>query len=182
MGHHGTCTDHGQFTHPGKLVDADHSPENGAIADFGMTGCHGAIGEDDIAANGRIVAYVGADQQHVIVAQSSSSATKGGSAVDRNMLSDPVIFPDPEAGRFAGGFELFVLRGGPYGAEREKLTFLANPCVAVNYDVCNQSSPVPKSDMFAHDAIWAYLDVFAELGACGDDRGWVNARRQGGRS
>ena len=33
--------------------------------------------------------------------------------------------------------------------------------------------------MFADDAIRAYLDVFAELGARGDDRGRVNARRQG---
>jgi len=95
VGHHCARANHGQLADSGKLMDADHCAENGSITDFGVASGHRAVCEHHFAADGGIVADMGPDQDHVVVANGGGAAAERGSAVDCDVLADAIIVANP---------------------------------------------------------------------------------------
>jgi len=80
-------------------VDADHGAEDGAVADAGVARGHRAIGEDDVVADGGVVADVGPGQQHVVVADRRHAAAERRAAVQGDVFADAVVVADAQLAR-----------------------------------------------------------------------------------
>src|SRR5690606_5739662 len=142
---------------------------------------HRTIGEHHVVADGRVVADVAADQQHVVVADARLAAAERGAAVDRRMLADAVVFADAQATRPIAGLELLVLRMAADHREREQFAVFADPGVAVDDDVRVQARACAQADLGPDRAVRPDLDIVRQDGAVGDNRSRVNAHRGGRR-
>ena len=109
------------------------------------------------------------------VAQGRDATAAGGAAAQMRVLCDAAALSDQQRGRRRCGVVLEVKRCSTEGGERMHACVRANECVTCNAHVRFEPYAICERYIAAHDAVWANLNVAANLCSLPDNCCRVNA-------